>query len=192
MLSDTIKVCESVKRSSRITAPPPRMPLGLRNSAHVVSDHMKKKIQIQSGSTSTSCRVCRGPLDDSCPVHEKAKHTARQCRILKKLPSTSSFRGTLGILVVAPTDGCLAIAPHLASTQDLLSRHVSSALKYLAGSRLRPLSLWPWFCGSNKESDGFLVNHHKPRKLGAASTAIPLMTWPPRCPDLTLVLRLNQ
>jgi hypothetical protein len=39
---------------------------------------------------------------------------------------------------------------------------------------------------------GFVVNRRKPRGLGAASTSIPLMTWPPRCPGSTLVLRLNQ
>jgi hypothetical protein len=36
------------------------------------------------------------------------------------------------------------------------------------------------------------VNRRKPRGLGAASTPIPLMTWPPRRPGSTLVLRLNQ
>jgi hypothetical protein len=44
MLVDTIKICESVKRSSKIATPSPRMPYGLRSSAHVGSDHMKKKI----------------------------------------------------------------------------------------------------------------------------------------------------
>jgi hypothetical protein len=39
--------------------------------------------------------------------------------------------------------------------------------------------------------DGFVVNRRKPRRLGAASTPIPLMTWPPRRPGSTLVLRLN-
>jgi hypothetical protein len=69
MLSDTIKVCERVKRSSRTVVPPLHMPLGLRNSARAVSDHMKKKIQIQSGSTTTSLwksqRSSRRPLP--CP-----------------------------------------------------------------------------------------------------------------------------
>jgi hypothetical protein len=35
-------------------------------------------------------------------------------------------------------------------------------------------------------------NRRKPRGVGAASTPMPLMTWPPRHPDSTLVLRLNQ
>jgi hypothetical protein len=29
-------------------------------------------------------------------------------------------------------------------------------------SRLRPQSLWSWFCGSTKQPDYFLVHHHKP------------------------------
>jgi hypothetical protein len=40
MLSNTIKVCESVKRSHRTTSPPPCMPLGLRTAARAVSDYM--------------------------------------------------------------------------------------------------------------------------------------------------------
>jgi hypothetical protein len=40
--------------------------------------------------------------------------------------------------------------------------------------------------------NGFVVNRRKPCGLGAASTPIPLMTWPPRRPGSTLVLRLNQ
>jgi hypothetical protein len=43
-----------------------------------------------------------------------------------------------------------------------------------------------------RNPDGFVVNHRKPRRAGAASTPIPLMTWPPRRPGSTLVLRLNQ
>jgi hypothetical protein len=37
-----------------------------------------------------------------------------------------------------------------------------------------------------------VVNRHKPCRLSAASTPIPLMTWPPHCPGSTLVSRLNQ
>jgi hypothetical protein len=40
--------------------------------------------------------------------------------------------------------------------------------------------------------NGFVVNRHKPLELGATSTPIPLMTWPPRRPGSTLVLRLNK
>jgi hypothetical protein len=60
--------------------------------------------------------------------------------------------GTLGILVVAPSDRCPATAPRLASTQALQSRRMSSASKLLGapGSRLRPPSLRSWFCGSTK------------------------------------------
>jgi hypothetical protein len=52
--------------------------------------------------------------------------------------------------------------------------------------------LRPWFCGSTKEPSDFVVNHWKPRELGVTSPQCPLMTWPPRCPDSTLVLRFNQ
>jgi hypothetical protein len=43
MHSDTIKVCERVKRP-RKTLPSSNMPLGLRNAAHVASRYMKRKI----------------------------------------------------------------------------------------------------------------------------------------------------
>jgi hypothetical protein len=43
MLSDTIKVCERVKRP-RTTSSPSSMPLGLRNAAHIASRYMKPKI----------------------------------------------------------------------------------------------------------------------------------------------------
>jgi hypothetical protein len=39
------------------------------------------------------------------------------------------LKGTLGNLVVAPSDGCLATAPYLASTQALQSQRMSSFLK---------------------------------------------------------------
>jgi hypothetical protein len=62
------------------------------------------------------------------------------------------LRGTLGILIVAPSDGCPATAPLLASTQALRSRRVSSASKLLGapGSHLRSPSLSSWFCGPTK------------------------------------------
>lgn len=85
MLCDTIKVCESIKRPSRTTTAPPCMSLGLRNSARVASNHMKKKIQTQSRSTITSCGVHRSPLNDPCHIHKKAKDTARQRCMLNKL-----------------------------------------------------------------------------------------------------------
>jgi hypothetical protein len=80
MLSNTIKVCERVRRSRTSS-----MPLGLRNTAHVASRYMKRKIQIESGLYSQD-RGSRGNyLDDPCPIHKNSKHTARQCRVLKKL-----------------------------------------------------------------------------------------------------------
>jgi hypothetical protein len=103
-------------------------------------------------------------------------------------------KGTLGILVVAPSDGCLATSTHLASTQALRSRLVSSASKSLdsPGSiSVRRASDFG-FVAQPSNPDGFVVNCRKPRGLGAASTPVPLMNWLPRCPGSILVLRLNQ
>jgi hypothetical protein len=93
MLSDTIKVCECVKRP-RTTPSTSSMPLGLRNAARVASRYMKHKIQIQSGLYHQD-RGSRGNhLDDPCPIHENSKHTAHQCSVLKKLrrPFTVAHR----------------------------------------------------------------------------------------------------
>jgi hypothetical protein len=76
MLSDTIKVCERIKRP-RMTPSNSSMPLGLRNAAHVASRYMKRKIQIESGLNSQD-RGSRGNhLNEPCPIHETSKHTAR-------------------------------------------------------------------------------------------------------------------
>jgi hypothetical protein len=83
MLSDTIKVGERVKRP-HTTSSPYSMPLGLRNAAHVASRYMKRKIQIEYGLNFQDRGSRRNHLDEPCPVHEKSKHTARQCRVLKK------------------------------------------------------------------------------------------------------------
>jgi hypothetical protein len=66
-------------------------------------------------------------------------------------------KGTLGILIVAPSDGCPATAPRFTSTQALRPRCVSSASKSLGAprSRLRPPSLRSWHCGSTKEPRRF-------------------------------------
>jgi hypothetical protein len=48
------------------------------------------------------------------------------------------------------------------------------------------------FVAQPRNPDIFVVNRRKPRGLSAAFTPIPLMTWPPRRPGSTLVLRLNQ
>jgi hypothetical protein len=83
MLSDTIKVCERVKRRCT-THSTSSMPLGLCNAAHVASRYMKCKIQIESGLNSQD-RGSRGShLEEPYPIHEKSKHTAHQCRVLKK------------------------------------------------------------------------------------------------------------
>jgi hypothetical protein len=92
MLSDTIKSCECVKRHRT-----PSMPLGLRNAARVASRYMKRKIQIESGLNSQDRGSCRNHLDEPCPIHENSKHTARQCRVLKKFrrPPTAAHRRRL-------------------------------------------------------------------------------------------------
>jgi hypothetical protein len=96
MLSDTIKVCERVKRS-RVTSSPSSMPLGLRSAARVSSRYIKHKIQIESGPKTQDRGSCRSHLDKICPIHEKSKHTALQCRVLKKLrrPLTAAHRRQL-------------------------------------------------------------------------------------------------
>jgi hypothetical protein len=96
MLSDTIKACECVKRP-RTTPLASSMPLGLHNATHVASLYMKHKIQIESGLNSQDRGSRRNHLDEPCPIHEKSKHTARQCRVLKKFrqPLTAAHRRRL-------------------------------------------------------------------------------------------------
>jgi hypothetical protein len=84
MLSNTIKVCERVKRPRR-TSSSSSMPLGLRNVAHVTSHNMKHKIQNESGPKTRDLGSRRSHLDEPYPIHENSKHTAHQCRVLKKL-----------------------------------------------------------------------------------------------------------
>jgi hypothetical protein len=72
MLSDTIKVCERVKRPRR-TSSPSSMPLGLRNTAHVASRYMKRKIQIESGPKSQDRGSRRSHLDEPFPIHERSQ-----------------------------------------------------------------------------------------------------------------------
>jgi hypothetical protein len=93
MLSDTIKVRERVTRPRR-TSSSSSMPLGLHNVAHVASRYMKHKIQIESGPKTPDRGSHRSHLDEPCPIHENPKHTARQCRVLKKLrrPLTAAYR----------------------------------------------------------------------------------------------------
>jgi hypothetical protein len=84
MLSNTIKVCEHVKHPRR-TSSSSGMPFGLRNTAHVASRYMKGKFQIESGPKTQDRGSRRSHLDEPCPIHDNPKHTARQCRVLKKL-----------------------------------------------------------------------------------------------------------
>jgi hypothetical protein len=93
MLSNTIKICERVKRPHTISSTF-SMLLGLRNAAHVASCYMKRKIQIESGHKTQDRGNCRNHLDEPCPIHEKSKHTARKCHVLNKLrrPLTTAHR----------------------------------------------------------------------------------------------------
>jgi hypothetical protein len=84
MLSDTIKVCECVKRP-RMTPSTSSMPIGLRNAARIASWYMTRKIQIESELYHQDRGTYGNHLDDPCPIHENSKHTACQCRVLKKL-----------------------------------------------------------------------------------------------------------
>jgi hypothetical protein len=93
MLSDTIKVCDRVK-CLRVTSSTSSMPLSLRNAARVASRYMKCKIQIESGPKTQDHGSCMSHLDEPCPIHEKSKHTAHKCCVLKKLrrPLTAAHR----------------------------------------------------------------------------------------------------
>jgi hypothetical protein len=93
MLSDTIKVCERVRRP-RTTPSTSSMPLGLRNAARVASRYMKRKIQIESGLYHQDRRSCGNHVNELCPIHENSKHPAHQCRVLKKFhrPLTTAHR----------------------------------------------------------------------------------------------------
>jgi hypothetical protein len=93
MLSDTIKICERIK-CPPTTSSTSSTPLGLRNAAHAASRFMKRKIQIESGPKTQDRGNYRNHLDEPCPIHEKSKHTARKCHVLKKLrrPITTAHR----------------------------------------------------------------------------------------------------
>jgi hypothetical protein len=58
---------------------------------------MKRKIQIESGLNSQDRGSCRNHLDEPCPMHENPKHTAHQCRVLKRFrrPLTAAHRRRL-------------------------------------------------------------------------------------------------
>jgi hypothetical protein len=58
---------------------------------------MKSKIQIESGPKAQDRGSRRSHLDEPCPVHENSKHTARQCRVIKKFlrPLTATHRRQL-------------------------------------------------------------------------------------------------
>jgi hypothetical protein len=98
ILSNTIKICKRIKRSHR-TSSPSSMPFVLCNAAHVASRYMKCKTQIESGAKTQDRGSRWNYLDEPCPIHENPKHTARQCRVLKKLrqPLTAAHRRQLNL-----------------------------------------------------------------------------------------------
>jgi hypothetical protein len=67
---------------------------------------------------------------------------------------------------------------------------MSPASKLLGAPRshLRRRASGLGFVAQPSNPDDFVVNCRNPRELGAASTPIPLMTWPPRRPSSVLVL----
>jgi hypothetical protein len=112
VLFDTINVCGRVKRP-RMTSSASSMPLGLHNTTHVASRYMKRKIQIESGPNSQDRGSRRNLLDDPCHIHEKSKHTARQCRVLKKFrrPLTTAHSPPVEPRVVSGPP-CVPGRPH--------------------------------------------------------------------------------
>jgi hypothetical protein len=78
----------------RTTHGPHNMPLGVRNATRIASRYMKRKIRIESGPKTQDRGSYRSHLDELFPIHEKSKHTARQCRVLRKLrrPLTTAHR----------------------------------------------------------------------------------------------------
>jgi hypothetical protein len=86
-------------------------------------------------------------------------------------------RGTLGIFVFAPSDGCPA-TPNLLSLDTSLA--IATRVLHLEVSGLRRCTpirpvpccctsvfdLWSWLCGSSKQPSAFLVNHWKLCELG--------------------------
>jgi hypothetical protein len=107
------------------------------------------------------------------------------------------LRGTLGILIVAPSDECPATAPRLASTQALRSRHVSSAFRSFSA---RPDPVFACrasglgFVVQPSNPAGFLVNRRKPLVQTPVMSRYPapapvrdfvLLFLPPCSPHLT-------
>jgi hypothetical protein len=118
MLSNTIKVCERVKRP-RMTSSPSSMPLGLRNAAHVASRYMKHKIQIQSGHKTQDCGSCRNHLVEPCPI-TRSPNTRRTSAV-----SSRSFADFLRRLITASWTGRhLRIALHSRSPALLSPRTI--------------------------------------------------------------------
>jgi hypothetical protein len=122
---------------------------------------------------------------------------------------TSPSRADLEVFGISSSDGCPATATCLASTQALRSRRVSSASKHLGdgsqgGQTAPPGRLnrprWPhllvessasvlWL---NRVTQWFSGEPLQTLRTRCSLCQTPLMTWLPRSPGSTLVLRLYQ
>jgi hypothetical protein len=120
---------------------------------------------------------------------------------------TSPSRAVLEVFKLSPSDGCPATANCLASTQALRSRRVSSTSKildYVVAHRSDPLVSPVWHCCStvfgssilalwiNQRTQWFSGEPPETPRTQCSLLQSPLMTWLPRSPGSTLVLRLNQ
>jgi hypothetical protein len=122
---------------------------------------------------------------------------------------TSSTRANSEVFRFSPSDGCPTTAICLASTQALRSRHVSSASKLLGGcdqggqtappgrfNRPGWLHLLVESSASvlwlNRVTQWFSGEPLQTPRTRCSLRQSPLMTWLPRSPGSTLVLRLNQ
>jgi hypothetical protein len=101
----------------------------------------------------------------------------------------------LGIFVVAPSDGSLSLDASLAIPTRVLcfeayGRRRCTPVRLVQCCYTSVFGLG--FVDQLRDPVVFLVNHLKTCALGVSSYQSPLMTWPLRSPDSTLVLRLNQ
>jgi hypothetical protein len=119
----------------------------------------------------------------SVATHPQSPHSGNRLNI-PKLTYTPS-KGTLGIFVIASSNGCPAIATLLSLDASLaiptrvLHLEASGRCRRTPVRPIRPtgqtdlmlllFGLWSWLCGSTNEPRGFLVNHWKPSELGVTS-----------------------
>jgi hypothetical protein len=91
MMEETLQICERAQRSTQNASHRKSFPFGLRPPSDVYTQQAAKSTQIQSGRQHPSgdlkveSRDHRDPLDVSCIYHKGARHTLRDCRLLKKI-----------------------------------------------------------------------------------------------------------